>query len=223
MTTAWFFDTSSVQAESICYGTSAKGRLEGGKKIPESGTNFTPYSSIGVLAGRTYVHAKVATIIEIAYQSLRTSAPDKKYVYGESGWEHGGRLRPHRTHQNGLAVDFMVAVKSASGLSIPLPTSIANKFGYDIEFDSYAHYKDLSIDFEAIAEHLFALSTAASDQGVKISRVIFEKSYLPRLYKTKRGDWIKQNISFMQGEPWIRHDEHYHVDFDIPCRPLSGK
>ncbi|PYN85490.1 MAG: hypothetical protein DMD87_23225 [Candidatus Rokuibacteriota bacterium] len=21
--------------------------------------------------------------------------------------------------------------------------------------------------------------------------------------------------SFMQGEPWIRHDEHYHVDFAV--------
>ena len=27
---------------------------------------------------------------------------------------------------------------------------------------------------------------------------------------------------FMKGKPWVRHDEHYHVDFAAPCKPHSG-
>jgi len=29
-------------------------------------------------------------------------------------------------------------------------------------------------------------------------------------------------LNFMKGEAWVRHDEHYHVDFAVPCKPLSG-
>ena len=88
---------------SVCYGTSSNGRLEGGVQIPGSGPNFTPYSALGVALGRTYVHSKVAATIANAYRALEMATPGKKYVYGESGWEHGGRIKPHRTHQNGLA------------------------------------------------------------------------------------------------------------------------
>ncbi len=203
----------------MCYGTSGNGRLEGGVQIPTSGPNFGPYSSLGVRLGRTYVHSKVAVAVAAAYKTLEASAPTKTYVYGESGWREGGRIRPHRTHQNGLAVDFMVPVMDKSGKSVPLPTGITNKFGYAIEFDAQARYQDLSIDFEAITEHLYALFQATRENGIGISRVIFEKAYIPRLYTTRRGAFVKDSIPFMQEEPWIRHDEHYHVDFAIPCKP----
>src|SRR5262245_16556704 len=112
--------STAVQAkdsESVCYGTSSNGRLEGGVQIPQSGSNFSPYSEFGVAIGRTYVHSKVAATIAEAYASLAKSAPDTKYVYGESGWRDGGRIRPHRTHQNGLAVDFFVPVTDDKGRS----------------------------------------------------------------------------------------------------------
>ncbi|HLF98040.1 MAG TPA: penicillin-insensitive murein endopeptidase [Methylococcaceae bacterium] len=206
-------------ADSICYGSSSKGRLEGGVQIPESGPNFSPYSSLGVGLGRTFVHSKVSTTTAAAYKALEAGAPGKLYMYGESGWREGGRIKPHRTHQNGLAVDFMVPVKDSAGKPVFLLTGITNKFGYAIEFDAQARHGDLSIDFEAIAEHLYALHQAARENGIGISRVIFEKAYLPKLYETRRGEFVKASIPFMQGEPWIRHDEHYHVDFAVACKP----
>jgi penicillin-insensitive murein endopeptidase len=227
-TPASFFVTASAllltscmshSEESTCFGTSSNGRLEGGVQIPESGSNFGPYSSVGVMLGRTYVHSKVAAVVEAAYKSLDASAPDKQFLYGESGWRNGGRIEPHKTHQNGLAVDFMVPVLDSNQKSVPLPTGITNKFGYDIEFDSQARYEDLTIDFEAIAEHLYALHQASAAAGIGISRVIFDRSYLPQLYATRRGQFVKDNITFMTGKPWVRHDEHYHVDFSVPCKP----
>jgi penicillin-insensitive murein endopeptidase len=144
-------------------------------------------------------------------------------VYGESGWKEGGRIRPHRTHQNGLAVDFMVPVVDSKGQSVPLPTNVLNEFGYGIEFDANGRYEDLTIDFNAIGEHLYALVEAATVAQVGMSRVIFDKAYIPRLYATPRGQFVRRHIPFMEGEPWIRHDEHYHVDFAITCKRLSGR
>jgi penicillin-insensitive murein endopeptidase len=205
--------------ESTCFGTPSNGRLEGGVQISKSGPNFRPYSTAGVALGRTYVHSKVAEVIEAAYKSLETDAPNKQFIYGESGWRRGGQIKPHKTHQNGLAVDFMVPVVDANQKSVPLPTRITNKFGYDIEFDSDAKYEGLTIDFEAIADHLYALHQSSAATGIAISRVIFDSDYLPQLYATRRGKFIEKKIPFMKGTPWIRHDEHYHVDFAVPCKP----
>jgi penicillin-insensitive murein endopeptidase len=66
------------------------------------------------------------------------------------------------------------------------------------------------------------LHDAAERNGVGISRVIFDNEYVPKLYDTKRGRFVEQAIPFMKGEPWIRHDEHYHLDFAVPCRPMPG-
>ena len=208
-------------AESTCFGTVANGRLENGVSLPSSGPNFSSYSAAAQLVGRTYVHSTAKDVVLAAYKALEAAAPGRIFVYGETGWKSGGRIRPHRTHQNGLSVDFMVPVVDASGRSVPLPTSPANRFGYDLEFDASGHQGELAIDFPAIAEHLYQLDAAARARGVGIALVIFERAYLPRLFATARGPYLKQNLVFMKGKPWVRHDEHYHVDFAVRCKPLA--
>lgn len=214
------FPLSARSAESVCYGTPGNGRLEGGVRIDLAGSNFGPYSEVGIVLGRTYVHSSIKRVISDAYASLALSNPDKFYVYGESGLIAGGTIKPHRTHKNGLAVDFMVPVVNTNGKSARLPSSAFNKYGYDIEFNANARYKNYTIDFEAIAEHLYALHGAAKANKVVLSRVIFDPAFIPKLHDTKRGKFIKKNIGFMTGKAWIRHDEHYHVDFSLPCKKL---
>lgn len=206
---------------STCFGTTANGRLEGGVQLPGSGPNFSSYSSAGVLAGRTYVHDSVARIVTGAYQAMRKSLPDKVFVYGETGWKQGGRFRPHRTHQNGLSVDFMVPVLDGQGRSVPLPTHVLNKYGYDIDFDAKGEWNGLRIDFEAVGEHIFQLHQSAREAKTGIALVILDVDYLPKLFATRRGDWLKSNVKFMQKQAWVRHDDHYHVDFAVACKPMN--
>jgi penicillin-insensitive murein endopeptidase len=155
---------------------------------------------------------------------FRTEAqhPSKTYVYGETGWPSGGSFRPHRTHQNGLSVDFFVPVRNGDGKSVPLPTAITNRFGYDIEFGTDAKYGEYEIDFPAMAEHLYQLHAAAKARGTDIALVIFDSAFLPLLFATQRGSYLQQNLPFMKGKPWVRHDEHFHVDFAMPCKPITG-
>jgi len=211
-----------MAAESQCYGTVSNGRLEGGVKLPSQGPNFTSYSVLGATAGRTYVHSTVAKIVISSYAALAKETPSNRYVYGETGWSSGGRIRPHRTHQNGLSVDFFVPVRDAAGKSVPLPTSVSNKLGYDIEFDSNARYENYTIDFEATAEHLYQLQLAAKANGAGITLVIFDTEFLPKLFSTKHGAYLQKELPFMKGKPWVRHDEHYHIDFRIACKPKVG-
>ena len=209
----------SAVDESICYGTTNNGKLVGGVKLPDSGNNFQSYSSIGNLIGRTYIHSKVKNVILNSYQKLKSNAPGKVFMYGETGWKNGDRFKPHKTHQNGLSVDFMVPVLKA-GKSVYLPTSPLNKFGYGIEFDEQGKFAEYYIDFEAMAAHLVELHKEARAQNIAIWRVIFAPELQPWLFQTKYGEYLKQNLEFSKKRSWVRHDEHYHVDFAVDCQKM---
>jgi penicillin-insensitive murein endopeptidase len=167
------------------------------------------------------LHADVHRSVTQAYAALERAAPGKTYVYGETAFAGGGQIRPHRTHQTGTSADFMVPVVDLAGRSIPLPASVANKFGYAIEFDGAGNADGVRIDFEAMAEHLHQLSLAARSNGSGIERVIFDPVLLPRLLATARGQELQHTLPFMTTRAWIRHDEHYHVDFSVRCRALG--
>jgi penicillin-insensitive murein DD-endopeptidase len=211
---------AAIALDSTCFGSVSNGRLENGVKLPPSGNNFTSYSYTASVAGRTYVHSQVAKVLEDSYRNLEKALPKTVFVYGETGWSNGGRFRPHRTHQNGLSVDFFVPVKNMDGASVPIPTSPTTRFGYDLEFDAQAKLGNLTIDFPALAEHLYQLNLSATKLQTPIKLVIFDPDYLDKLFATPRGAAIR-SLPFMKGKPWVRHDEHFHIDFDIPCQKLS--
>lgn len=209
-----------AQTSSICYGTTANGRLENGWKLPASGSNFQSYSTAGRLLGRTWVHSSVYAVVVDAYAALAESLPETVFVYGETGRREGGEFKPHKTHRNGLSVDFMVPVRDEHGRSVPLPTSAFNRWGYDLEFDARGRLDEYVIDFEAIAEHIFQLREAALQHGIELSRVIIDPEFQPLLRETRRWGYLEQNVRFSQRRSWVRHDEHYHVDIAVPCRAI---
>lgn len=217
----YLISSAVIADESVCYGTTSKGKLDRGVEVPRSGKNFITYSNIARLAGRTYVHSQVNSIIVKTYKSLEKEQPDKVFKYAETGFENGGQFKPHKTHRNGLSVDFMTPVTEESGKSVHLPTHPLNKFGYDIEFDSKDSYEGYTIDYVALAAHIVTLHREAKAQGVDLWRVIFDPKLQPNLLKTQYGSYLKNHIQFSKKRSWVRHDEHYHVDFDVPCKDLK--
>jgi penicillin-insensitive murein endopeptidase len=150
---------------------------------------------------------------------MARTEPGLHFVYGETGLATGGPFKPHKSHQNGLSVDFFVPVRDPKGRSVPLPTNALNRWGYDIEITSSGRYKDYRIDFEAIAAHLAALRRQASAHGARISHVFFATELQTYLHKTSSWPAI-HDLPFSTKQGWWRHDEHYHVDFSVPCKPL---
>lgn len=205
-------------APSRCVGTTQNGSLENGWQLPSDGKNFEVYSSLGALLGRNYVHDKVYKVVVRAYQLLETTAHGKVFVYGETGLKSGGKFSPHKTHRNGLSVDFFVPVLDGRGKPTKLPISALNKFGYEIEFDAHAKYEGLTIDFEAMALHLVALKAAAIEQGIDIEVVIFDNEFQKLLFSSPSGKALPKMMRFSIQKPWVRHDEHYHVDFKVQCK-----
>ncbi len=70
-------------------------------------------------------------------------------------------------------------------------------------------------DFESAT-----LNAAAKKHGVGIARVILAPDLQPHLRPTKSWKAIS-TLPFSKRKSWVRHDDHYHVDFVVPCEPLS--
>jgi len=196
-------------------GSVSDGKLINGKRLPSSSDNFVTYSRLGSLIGRNGVHNKVRDVILDAFDSIYKIYPENKYVVGESSWLSGGSMKPHRTHQNGISVDFMVPVRNHENEIEIIPTNIFNKFGYDVEFDSSGSNEDHNIDFESMAIHLYYLNESAQKHKIKIDLVIFDPTLQKLLFNTEYGAKIKNQVRFTTKPVWVRHDEHYHVNFEI--------
>lgn len=212
-----FFPLAVGATDSICLGTTGNGELQHGVKLPISGDNYKSYSLAAIIAGRTYVHSEVKHIIVSSYAALNESHPNKVFKYAETGKKRGGPFKPHKTHQNGLSVDFMTPMMNSNGESVHLPTHALNRLGYNIEFDDQNQYENLSIDYVALAAHLAELHKQADAMGHNLWRVIFAPELQPPLLKTKYGQYLRKHIQFSTKRSWVRHDEHYHVDFDVAC------
>jgi penicillin-insensitive murein endopeptidase len=194
-------------------GTPARGELHDGKRLPSRGENFRAYSDLGALLGRNAVHHKVRDAVLDAYAQLARERADVTYVYGETGWPEGGSFEPHRTHQNGMAVDFFVPVRDRDGRPHPVPTHAFNRFGYDLEFNARGRMAGYRIDFPAMAAHLRALREASRRHGLDIEVVIFDPRLQPELFASAGGRAVRDGIRFSRRDAWVRHDEHYHVVF----------
>jgi len=68
------------------------------------------------------------------------------------------------------------------------------------------------MDFEAIAQHLYALKKSAKKNGLVIEKVIFDPVLRRHLKKTSVWSKIK-HLPFSKKRVAWRHDDHYHVDF----------
>lgn len=203
---------------STCRGNAVAGSLESGRRLPYSGENYRAYSILGFLAGRTFVHEAVRNTMRDAYAQLSKSHPQLRFVYAETGWPWGGRFAPHKTHANGTSADFHVPVRTPDGAVSELPTSPLNQFGYAVEFDGAGRSGTLRIDFEAMGLHLLALDQAARANGIAIRRVIFDTRLQPKLAATVSGAHALKRLAFNKQQAWVRHDEHYHIDFAVTCK-----
>lgn len=184
------------------------------KKMPVTGNNFSPYCLPCVSALRTYGRETAVDVVLDAFRTLEEVRPDTTYVYGEIGFPWGGPFPPHRTHREGLSFDFMVPLTNGDRI----PTSPQNRFGYDEEFDTHGHGGAGEIDFPAIRDHLIALWEAAAEQGGTIRRVYFAPDLQDELFATEKGEILRGWGVFSTNQAWVRHDDHYHVDFQFPCR-----
>lgn len=205
--------------ESVSLGTEGKGKLVNGYKLPYQGKNFRYFSLLDYyILGRCYVHSDIYDIVIESYAKLEESDDGYTFRIMECSRKRGGRSFPHRTHQNGVSIDFMTPLKK-NGESIKRFDHFGI-FRYAMQFDEdgkKGSNSKIEIDFEKMARHILTLNEAAGRKGYRIGKVILETNLKDEIYRCSYGDELKKSgIYFVNHLPERinkLHDDHYHINF----------
>ena len=204
---------------SISKGTVKNGELINGRRFPKKGSNYKYFSKITYfLKNRAWVNAKVLDIAIEAYKKCEITMPKRKFLLMECSHKKGGRMWPHRTHQNGTSIDFASPLKKNEK---PYHgDQWKGVFHYAMQFDAFGRWKrnkNISIDFEAIGKHILALEKEANKRNMFIKKVLLKINLKDEFFKTKSGKKVKsKGIYFAKYLPKLIddvHDDHYHIDF----------
>jgi penicillin-insensitive murein endopeptidase len=199
-------------------GTPSGGTLSAGCLMPFIGPNFLYFDTTSYLQGRAFVDSRVKAATLAAYDRLATDVPGRWWGLMECSKQKGGRIWPHRTHQNGRSIDFMVPLVRDGQAYYALDTIGLEH--YLLEFDAQARLATdaaVSVDLDLVARHILALHASAKAQGLKITKVIIKLEWKEALYATPHGKLLKASGIYLASELTSLinglHDNHYHVDF----------
>ncbi len=214
----YFHLNDTIQESSKSKGSVSKGSLINGRIVPFSGNNFHYFDTTSYLADRGFTHENVLATLLDSYASLDTLIPGRHFCIMECSHKHGGQLYPHRTHQNGMSVDFMMPKLKDGQPYYELDNLGAQH--YMLTFDKNGRYsKDNSIqlDFNTIALHILQLEVAAKKNGMSIEKVIINTNLKDELFATEYGQILKSSGIYVVRNlsPLINslHDDHFHIDF----------
>ncbi|MDX2360366.1 MAG: hypothetical protein QNK23_06145 [Crocinitomicaceae bacterium] len=207
-------------SNSISTGVAGEGTMQNGKLFPFEGSNFKYFSEWSYLHGRAFMNHRLRDVVLESYDSLLARYPDQYWGIMECSLKSGGKISGHRTHQNGLSIDFMTPLKKNDSAYYGL-----NDIGglhYQLDFNDEGKLRSdtsISIDFDMMGEHILSLNEFAKLHGLKIKKVILMKSLKNDLYATPSGKMIlkKKIYITMNLPPNVdkSHDDHYHIDFEV--------
>ncbi len=208
------------EASSKSIGTVSKGSLQSGRLFPYQGSNFSYFDTLSYVSGRAWVHERVRDATLDAYAALDTLVPGRVLGMMECSNEKGGKIWPHRTHQNGLSIDFMMPMRQNGQAFYGLDTIGLEH--YLLEFDASTRYLgDTSIHavLDLVAQHLLLLQQTAKAHQLKITKVILKLEFKDELFATPHGMLLKNSGIYLASELTSLinglHDNHYHVDFGL--------
>jgi len=213
-----FYKNSGV---SVSTGTPGNGSIKNAYQIDYKTNNAKYFSPISYfLIGNSYVHSKLYYTILDSYEECEKTCQGIKFRIMECSLKKGGKTLIHRTHMNGLSVDFMVP-KIKKGKQIIFYDRLG-LWHYLLNFDSTGKLKinkNVNIDFETLAKHIIALDNSAKRNGLSISKVILKIDLKDDLFNTATGREIKRReiyfAKYLTKTIDMVHDDHYHVDFKI--------
>ncbi len=200
-------------------GTVSNGKLQNGRRFPFRGENYRYFSRMSyAFFNRAWVHNQVLDICLEAYSEMNKLKPEQDFLLMESSNKNGGKMWPHRTHQNGTSIDFGTPL-----LKNGHPYYMHHHFGiwhYSMSFNSKGisnANSNVSIDFETMGEHILQLEKAARKRGLYIKKVIFKIDLKDEFFACHSGKRVKKKgIYFARALPTTidnLHDDHYHIDF----------
>jgi penicillin-insensitive murein DD-endopeptidase len=211
---------SNLEA-SVSGGTPGDGSLKKAYQVEYTTSNARYFSIISYyLMGNCYVNSKLYNTVLNSYSECEKTCKNIDFRIMECSDKEGGKIMLHRTHRNGLSIDFMVP-KIKDGKQTKFYDDLG-LWHYLLDFNSSGRLvidNDVTIDFETIGKHIIALDNAARANGLVVSKVIMKLNLKDDFFNTPSGKEVKRRgIYFANRLPESvdnMHDDHYHVDFKL--------
>jgi penicillin-insensitive murein endopeptidase len=206
------------KGKSTSTGHVVNGKLINAYKLDLYGNNYSYFSYFSYyMLGMCFTNSSVYQCLKDAMKTLEVSCPNRHFYIMELSRIYGGKSLLHQTHRNGMSVDLMVPKINKNNKPCYFYDH-AGLFHYLNEFDSDGHLKldkSVKIDFDALAELIFAVQKAASENGLKISQIIIRDEIKDNLAKTATGSKIAYLMRSYPNNKFVNkmHDDHIHVDF----------
>ena len=205
---------------SAAIGTVGNGTLQHAKLMPYKGKNFIYFDRDSYLAGRGFLHGSARQSVLATYDSLSRVLPHRYFNIMECSNEKGGEMFPHKTHQTGMSIDFMMPLLKDNKPYYGLDTIGAAHYMLNFDDDGkYTRDPSISIDFNLVARKIMLLDYFARQNGLNIFKVIIKIELKDELFATEYGKLLKASgIYVVQGlSPLINalHDDHFHIDLGI--------
>lgn len=211
-------DHPNSNLSSASFGTTDKGSMTNGKLLPFQVGCLTYFDTSSYLAGRAYINDQLLLTTKAVADTLSSWYPERNFCIMETGFEKGGPLPPHRTHQNGLSMDVMIPLKKGDQPFYDLDGLGAPHYG--LEFDNRGQLRsntEVVVDFETLGGLIYAFQLCAKNQNMCIAKVLLKTEFKALLFNTVYGKkLLKEEVYFAQSlTPMINslHDDHVHLDF----------
>lgn len=181
------------------------GRLVDGQRLAPEGEG---YRSIRQSRGRFYGIGTLVAGIEWTAKQVHAADPSAPpMAIGDLSAKNGGDISAHRSHENGLDADILVAWKDAEGKPV-----FADEFVKLPARGSVSH-GGKRIQFDAARTWLI-VKTLAANPHMRIQNAFLEQSLINAVldYASKAGEdkAVINKVSRML-EHWKGHSHHIHI------------
>ncbi len=184
-----------IPSDARSVGLPQKGRLEGGTRLPES-----PLWRIGQPA-RAFASSHTIAVITRAFTTLRNDMGYRGTItIGALSRPHGGRFRPHQSHQSGRDIDIRLPLRPGIGDDVRHPTvDDIDWYAAWAMVDAFIRTGEVEAVFLEIGRHE-RLYTAARVMGVPRAQLVDLVRW------TNWSGPVKPLVLHSDG-----HDTHIHV------------
>lgn len=196
-------------------GAPARGRLEGGVRLPDQGSGYRHNTKRPDEA--RYGTVETLQAIVKAADVVEHFMPGSGLTVNDIGLREGGPIAQHGSHQAGRDADILFFVSDMKGRPIPAVGAPLDPKGEGVDFKDLATASDdqpLKIDAARTWRFVQALFEVAPDQIQRIFLVEHLRTILLAEAERQRAPKeIRQRFDDVTCQPSTPHDDHLHVRF----------
>jgi len=220
---------TSARPATLSVGNPNEGKLVNGRRLPARGEGF--YSNPhGPNKEAKYATDEMIDAIIGVGRDVEGWAPGGTLYVNDLGFEEGGTIPHHQSHQAGRDVDFLFYMNDTRG-------KLIRPRGVHFDGRGEGSYNggtrgdpsdDIAVRFDT-RRNWYVLRSLIENPDAHVQRVFVSEGLralmLDHASRTRQPEWVIERAGEVMCQPRVPHDDHFHVrlyctsdDYSEGCR-----